>query len=431
MNKLLKKYPFTLPGTAALLTVLYVFGSGYADSDYQSIFIAAVFFLIFLIIFFAAFYFSGRYRLNEISVKSKGEISSSGRDKNLQSIVFEEAPPLFFRYSSVITGKFLAGNKSFKYYKRYNSDRSGVINFSFHFSSPGILDSVYEYFLEDIFGMMRISCGEIEKKTVRILPGLPEKAFRDSRDSMSSLVKNKKPDENDYEKILMREYMRGDRSRDINWKASSKSNTIYTRIAPGNDNEIKKINFVYCPDPFLFDKNIYKGFLFFRYFREYFRYYINDLYSRENYKFSVFINGRKISAEDRNSLDNVYRELALPEIRNDFDKSIQETAGSFIVFCENPDHFENINYLFSHASGIRCFYPSAVSADLKNEKELPGSAYIIDGRNFDSPGEGVFPGQAFIRSMRYFFKTNSLKSSICSIPESRAVEILTAFNRAE
>ena len=431
MNKMLKKCPFTLPGTAALLTVLYVFGRGCADSDYQSNFIAFVFLLIFLVIFTAAFYFSSRFRLNETAVKSKGEISTSGSDRNFQSIVFEERPPVFFRYSAVIKGSFHTADKSFKYYKRYDSDRNGVIDFSYRLYSPGLLDSVCEYYLEDIFGLMRISCGESERNSVRIIPGLPVNASRNSRDSMSSLVKNKKPDENDFEKILMREYMTGDRSRDINWKASSKSNTLYTRIAPGNDNEVRKINFVYCPDPSLFDKNIYKGFLIFRFFREYFRYYINDLYSRENYKFSVFINGRKIQAEDRGSLDHVYRELAVPEIRNDFDKSIQETEGAFIVFCENPDHIENYKALFLHASGLRYFYPAVLTADLKGEKIMSGSGYIIDGRNFESPGEGVFQGQSFIRSMRDFFKKGIFEKNTCSIPESRAVEIAASLKRAE
>ncbi len=86
----------------------------------------------------------------------------------------------------------------------------------------------------------------------------------------------------------MREYMRGDRSRDINWKASSKSNTLYTKIAPGNDNEIRKINLVYAADPEIFKKDIFSGFLVHRFFREYFRFFVNDLLNIENYKFSNF-----------------------------------------------------------------------------------------------------------------------------------------------
>ena len=429
MRQILKKYPFTLPGTAALLTVLFVMGKGYAVSDYQNIFIASVFFIIFLIIFLSAVYFSGKYSLNEISVKSKGEISSSGSDRNRQSIIFEEAPPVFFRYSSVIKGRFHTADKSFYYYKRYNSDRDGVIEFSFQFNSPGLLEVAYEYYLEDIFGLLRIGCGDSVKKQIQVLPGLPANAFKNSRDSMSSLVKNKKPDENDFEKILMREYMRGDRSRDINWKASSKSNTLYTRIAPGNDNEIKKINFVYCTDPSLFNKNIYKGLLVFRYFREYFRYFINNLYSIENYKFNVFINSRKISAEDKNSLDNVYRELSMPEIRNDFEKSIQDTSGSFIVFSESQDYLENLKPLFSHAAGVRYFYPEIVKPEKEDKNALSHSYYAIEGRNIDSPGKGVFSGYTFLKSMRDFYKTGVLENRISNDNDSRAVKIITALEK--
>ena len=449
MKNLSKYYPLTLPGTAAASAVLFLFGRGYADSDYQSLFIAAVFFIILLILASAAYYFSGKYYLNGISFKSRGEVSTSSYEKDIQNIFFEERPPLFFRYSCAIKGRFSVTGKSFFYYNRFISDKNGIIRFSYNFKSPGLLNASLYYYLEDIFGLFRIACSPPEVKKVRSVPGLPDEVEINRKDSLTSYVKNKKPDENDYEKILMREYMSGDRSRDINWKASSKSNTIYTRIAPGNDNQIKKINLVYCSDPGLFDKNTCRGFLVFRYFREYFRFLINNLFSTDNYKFIIYINGEKISADDRRGLESVYRELALPELRNDFEKSIHEEEGSFIVFCENPQKIEEIKSVFSNASGVKFFYPQIVnpvksldkSGSLKEFKSSAGSrpldspgeavkiqgrsGYRVNGSSFSTPGNGIYPGLRFFRDMRYFYKSfSSNYEYTLNESDARSVEIV-------
>ena len=390
MRKILKHYPLTLPGTAAVSTVLFVFGKGYADSDYQSIFISSVFFLILFIIASVLFYYSGRYRHNNITVKIKGEISSSSVSGNSIVIAFEQPPPVFFRYSAVIKGYFHVTGKSFRYFRRFISDRSGIIESGFRLKTPGIIDAESIYCLEDIFGLMRIPCAGKEIISIPVIPGLPDNAVRNIKDSMSSFVKNKKPDENDFEKILMREYIRGDRSRDINWKASSKSNTIFTRIAPGNDNEVKQINIVYCSDPDLFGESVYQGFLVFRFFREYFRFYLNSLLTAENYKFSVFINSKNITVADINGLNAVNRELSLQEIRNDFEKIFSESEGPFAVFCEKPEMIEDLEPFFINSSGFCFFYPRIIKQENPDMKRDEENRYMIDGSGFDSPGEGIF-----------------------------------------
>ena len=414
-------YPLTLPGTAAVLTVLFFFGKGYSDSDYQGIFISAVFFLVFLLLAAAGYFFAGKSSLSDVSIKSIGDISSSSRDKNVQKIIFGERPPVFFRYSSVLKGRFCVTGKSFPWFSRFNSDRNGLIEYSFNFSSPGLLELGTEYFIEDVFGIFRIPCAERETNSVRIVPGLPDNASVDTKDSLSSFVKNKKPDDNDYEKILMREYMRGDRSRDINWKASSKSNTLYTRIAPGNDTEIKKINIVYVSDPDLFKDSIYSSFLIYRCFREYFRFFIHSLNSMESYKFSVYVNGMRINAEDRHGLDTAYRELSMPEIDNNFEKSLQDEEGAFVVFCENPGNIEDVKSCFTNASAVRYFYPVIVRGSDPGKTEKSG--YSIKS-SFESPGESVFTGVRFFREMRAFNRAKSSPGNVVADADARIVEII-------
>ena len=399
-------YPFTIPGTVIFTLVLYLFGYGYASSDYQSIFISAVFFTALVIITCVCWYFSSKNYLGKVIFKSSGTVTTSSSDINTQSIIFDAKPPLFFRYKTFIKGQFEVSGKSFRYRRSFASDREGRIEFSFNFNSPGLLKLNVSYYLEDIFGFTRIKCYPQDNKTIHAVPGIPELCFMDKKDPLISLEKNKKPDDNDYEKILMREYVSGDRSRDINWKASSKGNALYTKISPGNDTQIKKINIIYLSDPSVFDNNLYRGFLVYRYLREYFKYFIYNLFTSGNYKFNIFINGLKISAVDRSGLERAVRELSLPDIKNNFGNTITEEEGSFIVFSENPAVTEGINRILSSSSSVRFFYPEIVYNQDKSIGELSENSFSgfgIKDAFFTTPGKGLNPGLRYHKDMRDFF----------------------------
>ncbi len=429
MKKIISKYPLTLPGTCAFITVFAVLVKGYTDSDYQTVFIAIVFFVLFLIILSVSVFFAGKTRLYNLDIRSQGCITSSEKDENTQSIIFEFPPPVFFRYSAVIRGSLNVYNKKLKYFNKSNSNKEGCISFSYFFNIPGLLESVIEFYIEDIFGLVSVRCSDTRKNSVKIVPGTPENAFKSSSDSMSSFIKNKKPAGNDYEKIFMREYMSGDRFRDINWKASSKSNTVYTRIAPDNDDKIKKINFVYCGFSELFTDNIYRGFLVVKYFREYFRFFVNNLFSMEDYKLKFFVNGNILSAEDRSSLENIYAELSCPVIKNDFEQTVKEEEGSFIVFCEDKKQIEKFKNLFSNASDTRFFYPETLTYLQIKENNISNTGYGIDLCSFEDPGKGVFSGQGFYKSMRSYFKQLRSREDIYNNKNSRAVKIISRITR--
>ncbi len=399
----IKSYPFTIPGTVITLLVLYLFGTGYIRSDYQSVFIALSFFFIVMVLFSWCFYFSGKYFFNEIDFRSNGVISTSEHDKNSQMVLFEEKPPVFYRYSMIMRGRFHAAGKSFPYFRRYSSDRDGKIVFSLRIKSPGSLEVGTEYYLEDIFGFVRIKCSSGGRKSFNIAAGNPDEAYADSNDVPVSFEKNKKPDDNDYEKILMREYMRGDRSRDINWKASSKSNTMFTRISQGNDTEVKKINIIYFPDPLLFSDNLYRGFLVYRYMREYFRFYLYELFRKEGCLFNIFINGERTEVHDSKGIDLAVQNLSKPYIKGSPDADIYDETGSFIVFTESADKLSEIRHLFKKDDSVRFFYPETAVIDCeKRVSEGDNQGYYIQSRNFYYPGQGILTGAGYIFDMFRF-----------------------------
>jgi uncharacterized protein (DUF58 family) len=64
-----------------------------------------------------------------------------------------------------------------------------------------------------------------EKTQIHILPATTQESLRNIQTS-------------DQEKYFMREYIPGDRLKDINWKSSIKLNELITRISPSSPEDL-------------------------------------------------------------------------------------------------------------------------------------------------------------------------------------------------
>ncbi|WP_319478304.1 DUF58 domain-containing protein [Marispirochaeta aestuarii] len=85
--------------------------------------------------------------------------------------------------------------------------------------------------VEDIFGLTRFCIGTPVSRLIPVLPGVLHRPVR-YRIAERGAEEKSRVKESEVERYYMREYVPGDRFRDINWKASGRGDKLFTRISP-------------------------------------------------------------------------------------------------------------------------------------------------------------------------------------------------------
>ncbi len=104
--------------------------------------------------------------------------------------------------------------------------------------------------IEDIFGLTRSRCGSVQTRNLPVQPGIINQPLKYRVAERGSEEKDRMK-ESDVERYYMREYVPGDRFRDINWKSSGRGGKLYTRISPMAQEETVTVSLcirLYAPD---------------------------------------------------------------------------------------------------------------------------------------------------------------------------------------
>jgi hypothetical protein len=157
----------------------------------------------------------------------------------------------FFNLHFCLAGKLKVGRTSSIHIREEHPlipRKSMKIPYPLYFPLAGILTARGSYVIRDIFGLSRAGFGEYQTRTITVLPpGVPSLALKDivTNQGFEESIKKRSQDE---ERYFMREYMPGDRLRDINWKATSRLSKLITKIAPMTQEQTKSV--------FVFFRNI-------------------------------------------------------------------------------------------------------------------------------------------------------------------------------
>lgn len=231
-RKLTYYYPLTLPGTALFVVACALFLHGYrAENDYALLLaIAAV-----LAIVVAALL--TRVQAARFSQEPVEWVTStplySGQRGNKQSVRTTGIVPwLFFRLHFSAGGWLQVGREARLYLGR--SVATGEGDMELPVSSPlsGEWRAVGRLSVRDVFGISRARFGGNFPRTLLIQPGpFPERPIH-SINAFGGAEQTSTRKSTDLERYYMREYIPGDRVRDINWKATSRLSQLVTKVSP-------------------------------------------------------------------------------------------------------------------------------------------------------------------------------------------------------
>jgi len=119
--------------------------------------------------------------------------------------------------------------------------KEGRIPVPLYFPLSGVLRARGSFLFRDILGLTRVNFGREDKREISVLPpGVPASEMKEivTNQGFEDSIKKRSQDE---ERYFMREYVPGDRIRDINWQASARLNELITKIAPVTQEQTKTI----------------------------------------------------------------------------------------------------------------------------------------------------------------------------------------------
>lgn len=144
-------------------------------------------------------------------------------------------PPLF-RMHVQLGGYLEAGDEIlYRYRKEYRLDSAERCGILISPPMPGVLHLEARIYICDMFGLSRRRLGEVRDRSIPVLPLSGATGNMHIRQSSESSDDNTRVKPADEEKIFIRDYQAGDLARDINWKASSRIDSLLTRIPPESE----------------------------------------------------------------------------------------------------------------------------------------------------------------------------------------------------
>ncbi|EHQ05500.1 DUF58 domain-containing protein [Leptonema illini] len=234
-----RMYPLTATGTLLFIASLLLFGVFYGTGSFYPL----AFSLVSFWSLFWLFILGQVQRLRSAKIPA---IVEAGRP--LFARLEGQAIPVslgarrpafyFFRYHYRLKGRLMAGRQChLSLYAEGASREAGVITVPLRLPFCGPVRASGSLMLRDVFGLTRVLLTDPEEIQLTFLPPLFPDRAPVKFDPSSSQESTRKLQVTEEEKYYMREYIPGDRLKDINWKTSIRIDELITRISPKSPEE--------------------------------------------------------------------------------------------------------------------------------------------------------------------------------------------------
>ncbi|UCF99951.1 MAG: DUF58 domain-containing protein [Spirochaetaceae bacterium] len=228
-------YPLTLAGSLLLAAALFLLGRSLAQENPYGVLLALAGLLVLSALSVTARLQANRYRRRQVHWHWDSSVPLYARRTGLnQGLVTEALRTLpFFRVHFALKGTLKVGRKASLRIQREISFAEGTRHpVELYFPLCGPFACTGRFAVRDIFGLSRARFGETLLRKLTVQPAsFAQKSIPVPEPSVGFEETSRKRS-SDEEKYYMREYLPGDRFRDINWKVSSRLDELITRISP-------------------------------------------------------------------------------------------------------------------------------------------------------------------------------------------------------
>ncbi|MFP4383417.1 MAG: DUF58 domain-containing protein [Spirochaetia bacterium] len=306
-------FPLTYGGTLFFLIAVITLFSGITRNSSAA---ALVGFLgLFLLGILLLFSLSAKRRRSagEVSWFLPNPIRTFSANQKLRVTLPWKNAPMFFRYHHSFFGRNISGTEIIEPFRfGGTSSPGGTFQFTVYFRFSGLLSGYTAVHLRDIFGLTKSLLQVSEKKSVPVVPGIISNIPKESAESSSGTGEDQLKRISEDMKYFMREYIPGDRYRDINWKATLRVEELITRTAPVTNREVKIIP-VFLLHACTEDAERYRFYeaaLHLEATKSWLLTFISRILDEESdYIFDIYTDTRTMRVQDHDDLEMVYQML--------------------------------------------------------------------------------------------------------------------------
>jgi hypothetical protein len=231
-KRIIYYYPFTLTGTILFLFACLLLWNALSWANPFSFILAVSSFTI-LISLSSLSRLQG-FMARKISPEWKNLAPLYARAEDGEQLVFCKGLKIFpfFRTHFVLKGRFYVAKKeTFLYFQEFSSINPEKLVITLYFPLCGFLEGSGFFLVKDIFGLTRARFSSALQRTLIVHPPrlkLNGESLLLTMDGLEDTIRKKDASE---ERYYQREYMAGDKLRDINWKVSERISTLITKVS--------------------------------------------------------------------------------------------------------------------------------------------------------------------------------------------------------
>jgi hypothetical protein len=324
----------------------------------------------------------------------------------------------FYRLHFSLRGKLQVSERSFlRYYDDFSSTGDTIV-LPLSFPLSGIFHLRGRLLIQDFLGLTRAELGGDHWRRLVIQPRVLGGNYSFNHVATEGSEDQNKFSDSDVERYYMREYVPGDRFRDINWKASSRGDKIYTRISPLAQEKTQIISILFR-NAGARKKESLEGALHLDFLKSWLITFLKKTRQENpNYRYEIYLGQDMVPVETDEEMENFTRELAgyylspgtekLPEI---------PPGGEMYVFTTALD--SRLSHFLSSFPGLKVNLFQTLGPRMG---VFPGAVpQAVHLSLIQGPWNGLFPG------FWSFYKERQLSRVPASGPNIRYQEHKTLF----
>lgn len=380
-------YPLTFSGSLLFLISVYLLIFSFYTNNPYSFLISIVSLFILILLSFI-----GRIQANQgIQVDWDSTIPLYA-DQNNKFVVYINKFKrfLFYRIHFKVKGSVKIGkNANIRIHEEVSSDGQDEIEVSCFFPVCGTFFAKGTLFVKDIFNLTKARFQKEQEQVLKIRPAIVSGIKINNIKAMEGFENTAKQKQADEEKYYQREYMPGDRFRDINWKATSRISKLITKISHITQEKTKTIlilfrNFKRDPEKSTRDSIVHLNFL-----KSWLMTFLKSVKEENNnYIFNIISGSGSVTLESMEEIELFSAELGSIFFRTD-SMSFANIKVPSEVFVFTTCYDININSVFTFFSDSKINIFRTVQKGINNKEEYK-YRYFKSLESFYLPGKWIF-----------------------------------------